>query len=246
MLSTALTFLSGNRALHMKPQKHHHHPRRESPGPDHGAETTDADKPSRSTSLRRKAANLKKPRPKKRRIFRPYEIAEYLAAAQRLDPASVSSLALGAFAGLRRPETRELTWSNITPDCIQIPSGRTKPGQPRSIPIHPTLRRWLATIPRGESEQPVVPPDFEERLRELQTRVGVSPANSVPLSVSSLRLTHVSYVLAEAVLREKPRRSCVIVAGGKITKPDVAAYWAIHPENPKPRRRGRNQPRRSS
>jgi hypothetical protein len=41
MLITALTFLSGNKALHMKPQKCHQHPRCESPESDHGAETTD-------------------------------------------------------------------------------------------------------------------------------------------------------------------------------------------------------------
>jgi integrase len=230
----------------MKPQKHRHHPRRESPGPDHGAETTDADKPARSKLLRLKASKLRKPRPKKRRIFQPSEISSYLAAAQRLDRTLAALLALGAFAGLRRLEMRELPWSHVTSDFIQIASGGTKSRKSRSIPIHPTLRRWLDTIPRGEAEQPVVPPDFEQGLRKLQTRVGVSPANSIPLSVSSLRLTHVSYVLAEAVLREKPRRSCAIVAGGKITKPDVAAYWAISPESPEPRRRGRNQPPKSS
>jgi integrase len=180
-------------------------------------------------------------------ILRPSEIAAYLAAAQRLDPASVASLALGAFAGLRRLEMQALRWSMIESDCLQITGASTKSGKSRSIPIHPTLRLWLATIPRGEDEQLVVPHDHEKHLGALTTHFNPSPSRSAPPCTSnSLRLTYLSYIRAEAIMLHKPRRSCVRITGGKITTRDVKAYWAIYPETTKPRLQNRNQPPKSS
>src|SRR5439155_9123955 len=92
-------------------------------------------------------------------IFTPAEIARLLAAAS---PDFVSSLAIGAFAGLRSAEIERLEWNEIhlAEKFIVVGASKAKTAGRRIVPIHDNLAAWLA--PYAERQGRVWPGTHEE------------------------------------------------------------------------------------
>ena len=51
--------------------------------------------------------------------------------------------------GCRRSEILQLERSELKPDSIELPGGRSKNGEPLSVPLTPAMRAVLATLPKG-------------------------------------------------------------------------------------------------
>ena len=78
-------------------------------------------------------------------IFRPEEMARLLGHAE---PAMVSFLAIGAFAGLRHAEIQRLVWSEVRLDdgFIEVKASNAKTASRRLVPITENLKAWLEPL----------------------------------------------------------------------------------------------------
>jgi hypothetical protein len=79
----------------------------------------------------------------------------------------------GASRGIRTDKFEELHWGNVRPaqKTIRATSAVSNTGEPRSVPIHPTLAAWLEILPRGKNDEKVVPTTFEAMRRRLRTKL---------------------------------------------------------------------------
>lgn len=164
-------------------------------------------------------------------ILEPAQIAALLDAA---DESVIPSLAIGAFAGLRRAEIERLDWSEIDLDSnlIEVTAAKSKSARRRLVEISPNLREWL--LPHRKLAGKVDPPGARERAEEARERAEIHdwPSNALRHSYASyhlvehkdaarlaLELGHVNSVLIFANYRE-------------VVKPkDAARWWAIMPDD---------------
>ena len=164
-------------------------------------------------------------------ILTPSQMADLLNAA---DERVIPSLAIGAFAGLRRAEIERLDWSEIDLDSnlIEVTAAKSKSARRRLVEISPNLREWL--LPHRKLAGKVDPPGARERAEEARERAEIHdwPSNALRHSYASyhlvehkdaarlaLELGHVNSVLIFANYRE-------------VVKPkDAARWWAIMPDD---------------
>ncbi|HLH53413.1 MAG TPA: site-specific integrase, partial [Verrucomicrobiae bacterium] len=78
-------------------------------------------------------------------IFRPAELQEMLAVAR---PELMPFLVLSAFAGIRHAEIQRLDWQDIRMKAgiIEIRAAKAKTASRRTVPIVPTLKKWLKVL----------------------------------------------------------------------------------------------------
>ncbi len=78
-------------------------------------------------------------------IFRPAELQAMLAVAR---PELMPFLVLSAFAGIRHAEIQRLDWQDIRMKAgiIEIRAAKAKTASRRTVPIVPTLKRWLKVL----------------------------------------------------------------------------------------------------
>jgi len=101
-------------------------------------------------------------------IFEPWEARQILS---RLDPELIPFLSLWFFAGIRKEEISRLTWPQVNRGLrtgwIYLEASETKTGQPRSVPVEPNLKLWLAKY--GKEIGKVLPPKWQgmQQLDEL-------------------------------------------------------------------------------
>lgn len=173
-------------------------------------------------------------------ILSPQELRAYLqgahAGAQRLLPYFV----LGAFSGIRTDEFEELRWGNIRPDdkIIYATSAVSKTGEPRPVPIHPTLAAWLKILPRGREEEKVVPTTFEAMRRRLRNNLNRDRKAKLPWPPNALRHSFGSYRYRQTLSLERTsdemRHSDPKLFRKHYLNPDVSdemanEYWALTP-----------------
>ncbi len=164
-------------------------------------------------------------------ILTPSQMADLLNAA---DERVIPSLAIGAFAGLRRAEIERLDWSEIDLDSnlIEVTAAKSKSARRRLVEILPNLREWL--LPHRKLAGMVDPPASKVRAEEARERAEIHdwPSNA-------LRHSYASYHLAEhkdsarLALELGHINSALIFAHYReVVKPKEAArWWQIAPAN---------------
>src|SRR5438874_7338290 len=133
-------------------------------------------------------------------IFTVDELRALLETAQRIEPAVVPMLAIGAFAGLRDAEIRRLEWSEVRLDrqFIEVKSKKAKSAKRRIVTMQPNLVAWLR--PYGGKHGKVVPKAARgkvERVRK-ETLASKWPNNGLRHSFARDRL---------AAIHDAPRTS---------------------------------------
>lgn len=172
-------------------------------------------------------------------ILRPDELSAYLQGAQKHEQSLVAYFAIGAFSGVRNEEIGRLRWGMIKDNFITVPSEVAKTGDARDIPLHPTLRRWLAAVPRGKDDDLVVPADFEKRRRLLRAALNKNrrktplpwPQNALRHSFGSYRYAEVRNLnqVAEEMRHDDWQTFRRYYLNRGITDAEAKAYWAIAP-----------------
>lgn len=173
-------------------------------------------------------------------ILSPQELRDYLegahARAKRLLPYAV----LGAFSGIRTDEFEELRWGNIRPaeNIIFATSAVSKTGEPRIVPIHPTLSSWLDILPRGRNDERVVPKTFQAMRRRLRKELNRKRKTKLPWPPNALRHSFGSYRYRETLSLERTsdemRHSDPKLFRKHYLNPDVTdamakEYWSLTP-----------------
>lgn len=136
-------------------------------------------------------------------ILSPKEMQIYLKGAAESMPALLPYFAVCGFSGIRTDEIDRLRWKNIKSANIDIESTVSKTGVRRTIPIHPTLKAWLAVIPRGREEDRVVPPSFQAMRRNLRKTLNSALKIKLPWPANALRHSFGTYRFRETSSLEK-------------------------------------------
>jgi site-specific recombinase XerD len=98
-----------------------------------------------------------------------------LRAALKTDPGLIPFIACGMFAGCRPiREARKLSKVHIQGDMLEVPASHAKDKQLRYVPIHDTLKAWLA-VPGGEYN----PKNHAERFRDVRAAAGLITLTNV-------------------------------------------------------------------
>ena len=107
-----------------------------------------------------------------------------------------ASIAIGAFAGLRRAEIGRLNWSNIKIErgFIEVSAANSKTAQRRLVAISDNLKAWLAPLERATQEQRLVCQTFNVYKRLFAEALKNAKIASWPHN--ALRHSFASYHLA--------------------------------------------------
>ena len=148
----------------------------------------------------------------------------------------VPSLAIAAFAGLRRAELERLDWKEIDLESrlIEVTANKAKSARRRFIKIKPNLLRWLK--PYAKPNGPVAPPNFRKLFERAQKAAGIAewPNNALRHSFASYYLAHFKKAGVAELALEMGHTSAHLVFQHyrELVKPkDGKAYWNIVPEN---------------
>jgi integrase len=163
--------------------------------------------------------------------------------AQRLlanaEPAILSYIAIGMFAGLRSAEREELDWKDIhieDPDpSIDLSAKIAKTGRKRIVPILPALGEFLAPLVKSEGR--IIPltcnglPAYQNAWER-----SVMAAGLWPWSENRLRDSFVSYRYeqtdnAQITAKEAGHSAAVMFDRYQkiVTKAAAEQFWAIRP-----------------
>ena len=173
-------------------------------------------------------------------ILSPQELGEYLQGAHTHAKRLLPYFVLGAFSGIRTDEFEELRWGNVRPaqKIIRATSAVSKTGEPRSVPIHPTLAAWLEVLPRGKDDEKIVPTTFEAMRRRLRDKLNRKRKAKLPWPPNALRHSFGSYRHRETLSLEKTsdemRHSDPKLFRKHYLNPDVSEemakeYWSLVP-----------------
>jgi site-specific recombinase XerD len=173
-------------------------------------------------------------------ILSPQELREYLQGAHTHSKRLLSYFALGAFSGIRTDEFEELRWGSIRPadNIIFATSAVSKTGEPRTVPIHPTLAAWLEILPRGRADERVVPTIFEAMRRRLLKELNRKRKTKLKWPPNALRHSFGSYRYRQTLSLEKTsdemRHSDPKLFRKHYLNPDVTdamakEYWSLTP-----------------
>lgn len=173
-------------------------------------------------------------------ILSPWELREYLQGAHTHSKRLLPYFALGAFTGIRTDEFEELRWGSIRPadKIIFATSTVSKTGEPRTVPIHPTLAAWLEILPRGRADERVVPTTFEAMRRRLLKELNRKRKTKLKWPNNALRHSFGSYRYRQTLSLEQTsdemRHSDPRVFRRHYLNPDVTdamanEYWSLTP-----------------
>lgn len=166
-------------------------------------------------------------------IFTVDELRSLLEAAQRSEPAVLSMLAIGAFAGVRDAELKRLDWHEIdlVRGHIEIKGAKAKSARRRIIPIQPNLAAWLR--PYAAMQGPVAPEGTRAKIDR-----ACEAAKLARWPVNGLRHSYASYRLA--AIHDAPRVSSELGHTSpqmlystyrELVLPEEAVrYWQLSPE----------------
>lgn len=173
-------------------------------------------------------------------ILLPQELHECLQGAHTHSKRLLPYFVLGAFSGIRTDEFEELRWGNIRPaeKIIFATSAVSKTGEPRTIPIHPTLAAWLEFLPRGRADERVVPTTFEAMRRRLLKELNRKRKTKLKWPPNALRHSFGSYRYRQTLSLEQTsdemRHSDPKLFRKHYLNPDVTdnmakEYWSLTP-----------------
>jgi integrase len=148
----------------------------------------------------------------------------------------IPSIAIGAFAGLRRAEIERLDWKEIDLQSrlIEITASKAKSARRRFIKIKPNLLLWLK--PYAKRNGPVAPPNFRKLFERAQKAAGIKdwPNNALRHSFASYYLAHFKKAGAAELALEMGHTNANLVFQHyrELVKPSEAKrYWNIVPES---------------
>ena len=153
-------------------------------------------------------------------------------ASEKLIP----SIAIGAFAGLRRAELERLDWKEIDLESrlIEVTACKAKSARRRFIKIKPNLLIWLK--PYAKPNGPVAQPNFRKLLEGAQKAAGIQkwPNNALRHSFASYYIAHFKKAGAAELALEMGHTNANLVFQHyrELVKPSEAKrYWNIVPES---------------
>ena len=148
----------------------------------------------------------------------------------------IPSIAIGAFAGLRRAELERLDWKEIDLQSrlIEVTASKAKSARRRFIKIKPNLLLWLK--PYAKPNGPVAPPNFSKLLDKAReaAHIEIWPNNALRHSFASYYLAHFKKAGAAELALEMGHTSANVVFQHyrELVKPkDAKRYWNIVPES---------------
>lgn len=166
-------------------------------------------------------------------IFTVDELRSLLEAAERVAPAVLPMLAIGAFAGVRDAEIKRLDWHEIdlARGHIEIKGAKAKSARRRIIPIQPNLAEWLR--PYSELKGRLLPEGHRSSLERVRKKAGLAhwPQNGLRHSYASYRLAAIGD--APKVAHELGHTSPVMLYNTyrELVLPGEAErYWGLVPE----------------
>ncbi len=133
-------------------------------------------------------------------IYTPKQIRRMLDAAS--SDAMRTSIAIGAFAGLRSMEIFRLEWSDINLEAghIAVAAHKAKTAQRRIVPILPNLRAWLELV---ENKKGRVSPPLQKPTNFSRNITAACEAAGVAMKPNGLRHSFASYRLADVQSADK-------------------------------------------
>jgi len=148
----------------------------------------------------------------------------------------IPSIAIGAFAGLRRAELERLDWKEIDLESrlIEVTASKAKSARRRFIKIKPNLLLWLK--PYVKPNGSVAPPNFRKLMDKARkaARILTWPNNALRHSFASYYLAHFKKAGVGELALEMGHMSANLVFQHyrELVKPkDAKRYWNIVPES---------------
>jgi site-specific recombinase XerD len=140
-------------------------------------------------------------------IFSPEELQSLLEAAQGVEPDVVRMLAIGAFAGLRDAEIKQLDFSEVdlARGFVEVKAAKAKSARRRLVPIQPNLMKWL-NIQR--TVRPVVLSSRAASWREFEKRRNRVETQCARHSFASYRLAVTNNAAQTALKSVTHQRPC--------------------------------------
>ena len=148
-------------------------------------------------------------------------------------PDILPSLAIGAFAGLRRAEIERLDWGEVDLHdlLIEVTAPNAKSARRRLVKVSANLEAWL--LPHLKVRGSVAPPNFSRRLVETRKEAGITtwPDNALRHGFASYHLAEHSDAAALALEMGHTTAQQIFDNYRQLVRPKAAkSYWAIRPD----------------
>jgi integrase len=147
-------------------------------------------------------------------------------------PELVPSIAIGAFAGLRRAELERLDWKEVDlqSGLIEVTASKAKSARRRFVKIQPNLLKWLQPYARLSGN--VTPSGYRELLESARDAAGIKewPQNALRHSFASYHLARFNDAAHLALELGHTNSNLVFQHYRQLVKPKQAErYWKIAP-----------------
>src|SRR5215472_1303332 len=147
-------------------------------------------------------------------------------------PELVPSIAIGAFAGLRRAELERLDWQEVDlgSGLIEVTASKAKSARRRFVKIQPNLGRWLQ--PYAQLSGNVTPPKYRDLLDAARKAAGIQqwPQNALRHGFASYHLARFNNAALLALELGHTNSNLVFQHYRQLVKPKQAErYWKIAP-----------------
>jgi integrase len=147
-------------------------------------------------------------------------------------PELVPSIAIGAFAGLRRAELERLDWQEVDlgSGLIEVTASKAKSARRRFVKIQPNLSRWLQ--PHAKLSGNVTPPKYREFFDAARDAAGIAewPQNALRHGFASYHLARFNDAALLALELGHTNSNLVFQHYRQLVKPKQAErYWKIAP-----------------
>jgi integrase len=148
----------------------------------------------------------------------------------------VPSIAIGAFAGLRRAELERLDWKEVDfqSRLIEVTANKAKSARRRFVTIKPNLLLWLQ--PYAKPHGPVTPPNYRKLLERARRAAGIQtwPNNALRHSFASYYLAHFKKAGVAELAQELGHTNANLIFQHyrQLVKPtDGKSYWSVVPQS---------------
>jgi integrase len=147
-------------------------------------------------------------------------------------PELLPSIAIGAFAGLRRAELERLDWQEVDlqSGLIEVTASKAKSARRRFVKIQPNLAKWLQ--PRAQLSGNVTPSGYRVLLESARDAAGIQewPQNALRHSFASYHLARFNDAAVLALELGHTNSNLVFQHYRQLVKPKQAErYWKITP-----------------
>ena len=147
-------------------------------------------------------------------------------------PEVVPSIAIGAFAGLRRAELGRLDWQEVDlqSGLIEVTASKAKSARRRFVKIQPNLARWLQ--PHAQLSGDVTPPGYRILFASAREKAGIAewPQNALRHGFASYHLAQFNNAALLALELGHTNSNLVFQHYRQLVKPKQAErYWKIAP-----------------